>query len=131
MRYYQRWSRTHEFKIRVSCRSARQGGGAFVLLGQGLCRHKDDSPRENKMSADKSIRDVVCRGQRIRKIVPVGGTLTLMELAHGYRLRVGICFLREKRIINLLRTYVSAPMKHFSSLAAMMLSFTYGEYWIW
>src|SRR5271154_3646193 len=47
------------------------------------------------------------------------------------RLRVGICFSREKRIINLLRTHVSAPMKHFSSLAAMMLSFTYGEYWIW
>ena len=80
MRYYQRWSRTHEFKIRVSCRSARQGGGACVLLGQGLCSHKDDSPRENKMSTDESIGDVVCRGQRFRKTVPVGGTLALMEI---------------------------------------------------
>jgi len=82
------------------------------------------------MSTDESIGDVVCRGQRFRKTVPVGGNLGVDGNYLMDRLRVGICFSREKRIINLLRTHVSAPMKHFSSLAAMMLSFTYGEYWI-
>lgn len=130
MRYNHRRNRIGNFQLRISRRAARQGGGARLLLGQGYCKHQDDSSRENQVSADKSVRDMVCWWQRLRKTIPVGGTLTSMTLVNC-RLRVGIYYLPEKHIINLLRIYVSLLMKHSFLVGVMMPSFTHGEYWIW
>src|SRR5277367_993640 len=105
--HYNQWRNSIcDFQFPISCSSARQRGGARLLLGQGYCGHQNDSSRENQVSTDKSIRDMVCWWQRLRETISVGGTLPSVILVDG-RLRVGICYLREKHITNLLRNYVS------------------------
>jgi len=70
----------HGFEHPIPCGAAGQRSGARLLLGQGYSEHQNDSSRKNKVSASKSIRDVVCRWQRVGKNVRLGGILLLMKL---------------------------------------------------